>query len=71
MTARPRPTIGAVDNGGTKIAVGIVNHEGRVLTSEECATEHQRGFVSAVDRSIGAAHARHHRFLEKGAGVCH
>ena len=50
MTAQTGQSIGAVDIGGTKIAVGIVNQEGRVLASEECPTEQERGFVSAVDR---------------------
>lgn len=50
MNAQAGPCIGSVDIGGTKIAVGIVNHEGKVLASEECATEQERGFVSAMDR---------------------
>ena len=50
MTAQLGPCIGAVDIGGTKIGVGIVNHEGKVLASEECATEQERGFAFAVDR---------------------
>ena len=43
-------TIGAVDIGGTKIAVGMVNHGGRVLACDECPTEQERGFFDAVDR---------------------
>ena len=42
--------IGAVDIGGTKIAVGIVTDEGKVLTSDECPTAQELGFGSAVDR---------------------
>jgi glucokinase len=42
--------IGAVDIGGTKIAVGVVNDDGEVLASDDCETEQERGFVSAVDR---------------------
>jgi glucokinase len=50
MTAQAGPTIGAVDIGGTKVAAGIVSCEGEVIASDECATEQERGFVSAVDR---------------------
>lgn len=44
------PTIGAVDIGGTKIAVGIVSARGNVLASDECPTEQERGFSDGVDR---------------------
>src|SRR5664279_1909773 len=43
-------TIGAVDIGGTKIAVGVVDRDGRVLASEQCPTAQERGFADAVDR---------------------
>jgi len=43
-------TIGAVDIGGTKIAAGIVDYEGRVLASEQCPTAQERGFDDGVDR---------------------
>src|SRR6266700_4017402 len=43
-------TIGAVDIGGTKIAAGIVNGDGKVLASDECPTEQERGFADGVDR---------------------
>jgi glucokinase len=43
-------TIGAVDIGGTKIAAGIVGGDGRVLATEQCPTEQERGFTDAVDR---------------------
>ncbi len=42
--------VGAVDIGGTKIAVGVVNDEGGVLASTECPTDPQRGFPDAADR---------------------
>jgi len=42
--------IGAVDIGGTKIAVGIVDDGGKVLASAETATEAKRGYADAVDR---------------------
>ena len=50
MKLRAGPMIGAVDIGGTKIAVGIVDDEGRVLAWDECATDQDRGFIDAVDR---------------------
>jgi glucokinase len=43
--------IGAVDIGGTKIAVGVVNDEGKVLASLECPTDPKSGFADAMDRT--------------------
>ena len=42
--------IGAIDIGGTKIAVAAVERSGRVLCSETCATEAERGFDDALQR---------------------
>ena len=42
--------IGAVDIGGTKIAVGIVDTDGRVLARAERPTEARRGPVDGLDR---------------------
>ena len=42
--------IGAVDIGGTKIAVGIVDEQGRVLSRLESPTDAKRGFPNALDR---------------------
>jgi predicted NBD/HSP70 family sugar kinase len=44
--------IGVVDIGGTKIAVGAVDGNGRVLAKAECPTEVTRGFDHAVQRVI-------------------
>ena len=44
--------IGAVDIGGTKIAVGMVDEEGRLLASAESPTDPQAGYSSALDRTI-------------------
>jgi glucokinase len=41
--------IGAVDIGGTKIAVGMVDDEGRVLARLECPTDADRGYQNALD----------------------
>lgn len=43
---------GAVDIGGTKIAVGLVDRHGRVLASRECPTRPQEGFDGAMARTI-------------------
>ena len=44
--------IGAIDIGGTKIAVAAVTREGRVLCGEACPTEPARGFDEACRRMI-------------------
>ena len=50
MKSHEARTIGAVDIGGTKIAVGIVDEAGKVLASDECPTDQASGFQSGVDR---------------------
>ncbi|MGH9641719.1 MAG: ROK family protein, partial [Terriglobales bacterium] len=45
--------IGAVDIGGTKIAVGVVSEDGRVLARDECASDVARGFDNAMRRVTG------------------
>ncbi|MFY9674066.1 MAG: ROK family protein [Terriglobales bacterium] len=42
--------IGGVDIGGTKIAVGIVGCDGRLLAKEQCPTDVPRGFDDAMRR---------------------
>jgi len=42
--------IGAVDIGGTKIAVGLVDDEGHVLTRAESPTDAERGYGEAIRR---------------------
>jgi len=42
--------IGAVDIGGTKIAVGLVDEDGRVLSRTECPTAPERGYAEALAR---------------------
>ena len=42
--------VGAVDIGGTKIAVGIVREDGAMLHQSECPTDPKDGFQSAVHR---------------------
>ena len=43
--------IGAVDIGGTKIAVGIV--DGKVLSKLESPTDAHRGYANGLERMIG------------------
>ena len=45
--------IGAVDIGGTKIAVGVVDDGGRIVTRSECPTAPERGFPEGVRRIVG------------------
>lgn len=49
-TADMCPAVGALDIGGTKIAVGIVDARGNVLAADECPTEQERGFADGLDR---------------------
>jgi glucokinase len=42
--------IGAVDIGGTKIAMGMVDDSGRVTARNECPTDVPRGFNYAMER---------------------
>lgn len=44
--------IAAVDIGGTKIAVGMVDADGRVLTRQQCPTSGELGYDNAL-RNIG------------------
>lgn len=48
--------IGAVDIGGTKIAVGLVNAEGEVRAREEFPTDAGAGFDCAMNRITEALH---------------
>lgn len=45
--------IGAVDIGGTKIAVGMVDDGGRVLSKLESPTDAHRGYSNGLERMIG------------------
>jgi glucokinase len=44
---------GAVDIGGTKIAAGIIDGEGRILAKRECPTLAAEGFDAAMTRVTG------------------
>jgi glucokinase len=45
--------IGAVDIGGTKIAVGMVDDTGRVLSKLESPTDAQRGYSNGLEQIVG------------------
>ena len=42
--------VGAIDIGGTKIAVGVVDEKGCVLARRECPTDARRGYRDALAR---------------------
>jgi glucokinase len=44
--------IGAVDIGGTKIAVGMVDENGQVLARLECPTEARKGLADGLNRIV-------------------
>ena len=44
--------IGAIDVGGTKIAVGVVDDQGRIIDRAECPTASERGFPDGLARMI-------------------
>jgi len=45
-------TVGSVDIGGTKIAVGAIREDGRIVRRLECLTEPEKGFQHAMQRII-------------------
>ena len=49
--------VGAVDIGGTKIAVGLVDPTGRVVVKQEIPTDAEKGFDVAMDGTIQALSA--------------
>lgn len=54
--------IGAIDIGGTKIAVGVVNEGGKLVHRSETPTEPKRGFEDAMGRVRG--------MLREAVGAC-
>jgi len=53
MASEEKIVIGAVDIGGTKIAVGMVDDTGSVLSKLESPTDAQRGYSRGLERMIG------------------
>lgn len=50
LTVANQRAIGAVDIGGTKIAAGVVDFNGRLLAHRESPTAAHEGFAAAMDR---------------------
>jgi glucokinase len=48
--------IGAIDIGGTKIGVGVVDQQGRIVSRAECPTLAERGFADGLRRMIVMLH---------------
>jgi len=59
----------AVDIGGTKIAVGLVSKDGRILVSETAPTDPQAGFEAAIDRMAAMLQRCARRFSARPAGI--
>jgi glucokinase len=53
MRPKEKIVVGAVDIGGTKIAVGMVDDTGRVLSKLESPTDAQGGYSHGLERMIG------------------
>lgn len=64
-------TIGAVDIGGTKIAVGVVDHSGRVLAQSEAPTQTAGSWPQALARIAGMLReaARNANVTVAGIGI--
>ena len=63
--------IAAIDIGGTKIAVGIVDDAGNVLARRECPTDPSRGYANALSniRKMVAATADESNTQLSGIGI--
>jgi glucokinase len=61
--------IGAVDIGGTKIATGIVDAEGRVLTRSQVPTKAEAGYARAIQATIEMLRAAEHKTGQKITGI--
>ena len=61
--------IAAVDIGGTKIAVGIINDFGKVLARRECSTDPQLGYANALGNIQRMLDATAHEANAKITGV--
>jgi glucokinase len=66
MSVAREALVGAVDIGGTKIAIGVVSEHGAVLTRREIPTQASEGFDAALDR-IGSQLEQQSRGVELAA----
>jgi glucokinase len=63
------PVVGAVDIGGTKIAVGVIDAAGRVLAKDASPTDAAAGFESAMARITAMLEAACRRAAVELAGI--
>ena len=61
--------IGAVDIGGTKIAVGIVDRDGRVLSRRETPSEVDRSYEEGLQRVVNMLRQSMHDSGQRIAGI--
>jgi glucokinase len=61
--------IGAVDIGGTKIAVGMIDGDGKVLARLECPTDADRGYPEALRRIVEMLRATEQKTRTKISGI--
>jgi glucokinase len=61
--------IAAVDIGGTKIAVGMIDDHGKVLARLECPTDADRGYPEALRRIVEMLRATAHNANTKISGI--
>ncbi len=61
--------IGAVDIGGTKIAVGMIDRHGKVLARLDCSTEADRGYPDALRRIVEMLRATAQTANTKTSGI--
>ena len=61
--------IGAVDIGGTKIAVGMIDSDGKVLARREYPTEADRGYAEAIRRVVDMLRATANMADTKISGI--
>lgn len=61
--------IAAVDIGGTKIAAGMVDDNGRLLSPAECATDAERGYKEALARIERMLRVSSHAAGERITGI--
>ena len=61
--------IGAVDIGGTKIAVGMIGGDGKVLARLECPTDADRGYPEALRRIVEILRATEQKTRTKISGI--
>ena len=67
--AQRKNVIAAIDIGGTKIAVGMVDDNGHVLSRAQCPTDAERGYKAALSRIEQMLRAASDSAGEKISGI--